>query len=248
MNLLLLEAEDFVADDRAQVRGRRLQHVRTIHRASVGDTLRVGCLGGAVGVGRIIALRESLLELEVACTELPPQPLPVTLVFALPRPPTLKKVIEQGTAMGIKRFVAIGAARVERSYWTSKVLRPEALRERFILGLEQGKDTILPVFETWPRFSAFLRERWPQLRAEGRPLLADVGPRPHWPADIGTGTADLVLVVGPEGGFIDPEVFALRDRGAEMVSLGPRVLRVETAVVALLGHLISSASVEMPAV
>lgn len=241
MNLLLLEGEDFVDDDRALVRGRRLRHVREIHRAAVGDTLRVGRIGGRVGVGRIIALSDSLLELEVVCTEAPPPPLPVTLVFALPRPPTFKKVIEQGSAMGVKRFVAIGAARVERSYWTSKVLRPEALRERFILGLEQGKDTILPVFETWPRFSVFLRDRWPMLRAAGRALLADVGPSPRWPAGIGTGHgySEHVLVVGPEGGFIEPEVADLRDCGAEIVSLGPRALRVETAVVALLGHMLS---------
>ena len=244
MNLLLLDDDDFVADGRAILRGRRLKHVREIHRATVGETLRVGRIGGCVGAGRILRLDEGALELEVECADPPPAPLAVTLVFALPRPPTLRKVLEQGTAMGVKRFVAIGAKRVERSYWTSKSLRPEALRESFMLGLEQGKDTVMPTLERCPRFAAFHRERWPQLRALGRPLLADAGPAVIWPSrGASSGPAGTILVVGPEGGFIEPEVAAWRDGGCEVVSLGPRTLRVETAVVALLGRMIGRGDV-----
>jgi RsmE family RNA methyltransferase len=236
VNLLLLDADDFITEDRARVAGRRLRHVREIVRADVGDTLRVGRVDGPVGSARILTLSDEALELEVTLGELPPAPLPVTLVFALPRPPTLRKVLQQATTMGVKRFVAIGAKRVERSYWTSKALRPEALRGDLLLGLEQARDTALPTFEAWPRLAAFRRERWPELRATGRAVLADAGPELVWPR--GLGAAPVILVIGPEGGFIPEEVAAWRDGGCEVVSLGVRTMRVETAVVALLGRLL----------
>ncbi|MEZ4384017.1 MAG: 16S rRNA (uracil(1498)-N(3))-methyltransferase [Nannocystaceae bacterium] len=237
MNLLLLEADDFIEPGRARVAGRRLRHVREIHRAAVGDSLRVGRVDGPVGSARILTLRDDALELAVTLDEGPPPPLAVTLVFALPRPPTLRKVLQQGAALGIKRFVAIGAKRVERSYWTSKALRPEALREDFLLGLEQARDTALPTLETWPRLAAFRRERWPALRDEGRPLLADATAEVRWPAGLDA-ASPVTLVIGPEGGFLPEEVSAWREGGCETVSLGPRTLRVETAVVALLGRLV----------
>ncbi|MCA9660117.1 MAG: 16S rRNA (uracil(1498)-N(3))-methyltransferase [Myxococcales bacterium] len=236
MNLLLLDGDDFIAEGRARVAGRRLRHVREIVRADVGDTLRVGRVDGPVGSGRILTLTDDALEIEVTFDQRPPDPVPVTLVFALPRPPTLRKVLQQATAMGVKRFVAIGAKRVERSYWTSKALRPEALRDDLLLGLEQARDTALPIFEAWPRLAAFRRERWPELRAGGRAVLADAEAELCWPRELGA--APVILVVGPEGGFIPEEVAAWRDGGCEVVSLGPRTLRVETAVVALLGRLL----------
>ena len=49
MNLLLLEEADFIAADRVILRDRRLTHMQDVHRAAVGDTLRVGRIGGLMG-------------------------------------------------------------------------------------------------------------------------------------------------------------------------------------------------------
>ena len=56
MNLVLLDDGDLTADGGAVLRGARARHVHEVHRAAVGDTLRVGLLGGQVGEGVVIAL------------------------------------------------------------------------------------------------------------------------------------------------------------------------------------------------
>ncbi|MEZ4450198.1 MAG: 16S rRNA (uracil(1498)-N(3))-methyltransferase [Nannocystaceae bacterium] len=235
MNLILLRPTDFVGDGRVILRDRRLRHVREIHRAELGDTLRVGVVDGLVGEGRVLAVGPEALELAVTLDAPPPPPPPWTLVLALPRPPSLRKVLQQATAIGVKRFVLVGAARVERSYWSSSALRPEAIEEELHLGLEQARDTAVPAVESWPRLHVFLRERWPALHGEGASLLADPGPEVTCPSGQ---VGPMTLVVGPEGGFIPDEVEAFRGHGCRAVSLGPRILRVETAVVALLGRLL----------
>ncbi len=83
VNLILVEAEDFVASDRVRLEGRRLEHVRQVCRAKVGESLRVGELGGKVGSGRVLRLDDKAIELEVRLDRAPPAPLPVTLVLAL---------------------------------------------------------------------------------------------------------------------------------------------------------------------
>ena len=46
-------------------------------------------------------------------------------------------------------------------------------------------------------------------------------------------SSDLLLAIGPEGGFTDDEVASARNAGWRLVDLGPRILRVETAAIVL---------------
>jgi len=233
MNLILLEPLDFIADDRVVLRGRRLAHVRDVHRAVIGDTLRVGRLGGLLGAGTIVALGDEHLELAVHLDAEPPPPLPVTLVVAMPRPHSLRKVLQQATAMGVKRFVLFNCARVEQSFFTAGAARPHELAEELRLGLEQARDTILPTVEVHPqKFHRFLVDVWPSLGAPALIAHPEPGAAPC-PRGLAGPTT---LVVGPEGGFIPAEVERLRALGT-LIDLGPRILRVETAVVALLARL-----------
>ena len=235
MNLILLFDGDFIDPRRVRLCGRRSTHVRTVHRAAVGDTLRVGRLGGRVGSGTVVSLADDALVLDVALDRDPPPPAALTLLLALPRPKVLRRVLQCVAAIGVKHVVLLNAWRVEKSFWASPALLPAALHEQLLLGLEQGGDTVVPTVDLQSRFKPFVQDEVPALIAATRALVA------HPPASSPCPRAmakHVTLAVGPEGGFTAYEVELLCAQGFEAVSLGPRPLRVEQAVPALLGRLL----------
>lgn len=234
MNLITLEAGDFIEPGRVQLRGRRLQHIRLVHRAEAGDTLRVGLLGGKIGSGRVTAQSEDCIELAVQLERSAPAPLPLTLILALPRPKMLKRTIQHVTALGAKKIYLINAYRVEKSYWQTPWLDADRLREQCLLGLEQAVDTAMPQIELRKRFKPFVEDELPEIAASSRKLVAHPVTETPCPVDIAEQTT---LAVGPEGGFIPYEVEKLQEQGFEAVHLGPRILRVETVIPVLLGRL-----------
>lgn len=237
MNLLLLEAADLIGEDKARVSDRRFVHLRKIVKAVVGDPLRVGMIGGRVGQGEVTALDGQGIELRFELDAEPPPPAPVELAVALPRPPTLEKVLQQGTAMGVKRFHFFHSRRVEKSYWTASALEPTSVHRHLLLGLEQARDTVLPELTFHRKFRPFAEDVLPAVAAERGLELRYAHPRRGEPCPHAIDTPQLV-VLGPEGGFVDFELERLDEVGARAIHLGPRILRVETAVVALLGRLL----------
>jgi 16S rRNA (uracil1498-N3)-methyltransferase len=222
MNLLLLFPEDFVSATRARISGRRLDEV---NRIGSGE-LRVGVAGGRIGTATVIAPG----ELEVQLDSDPPPPLPLTLILALPRPKVLNRVIAGVTSMGVKKIFLINAWRVEKSYWKSPKL--SHLREQAILGLEQARDTVLPKIVLRRFFRKFVEE---ELSTDGTlALVAHPGASEPCPRDV---RQPVTLAIGPEGGFIDKEIASLERAGFRAVNFGPRILRVETAVAALVSRL-----------
>jgi len=234
MNLIVLFDEDFVADDRVVLLGRRAEHVRAVHRAKVGESLTVGIADGKTGRGEVLRIDDDELELRVELDRDPPPPLPVTLILALPRPKVLNRVIASATSLGVKRMFLINAWRVEKSYWSTPRLAPDNIRTQAILGLEQARDTRLPSIETRRLFRPFVEDELPAIATGTRALLAHPGAASECPRAL---SEAVTLAIGPEGGFIEAEVASLQRVGFEPVSLGPRVLRVETAVAALLARL-----------
>ncbi|TBU87516.1 16S rRNA (uracil(1498)-N(3))-methyltransferase [Phytopseudomonas dryadis] len=234
MNLLLLEDGDFIAADRVRLSGRRLTHLHEVHRAEHGDTLRVGRLGGDMGRGRLLQLDADSAELQVGFDQPPPAKLPVTLLLALPRPKMLRRVLQSVAAMGVPRLILLNSYRVEKSFWQTPFLDPAAIREQLILGLEQARDTRLPEVIIEKRFKPFVEDRLPQLASGSLGLVGHPGDHPPCPRAV---EQPVTLAIGPEGGWIPYEVDKLAEAGLQPVQLGERILRVETAVTALLARL-----------
>jgi RsmE family RNA methyltransferase len=233
VNLVLLTPDDLTAPDRALLSGRRLAHVRGVHRAGVGDCLKVGLLGSLMGRGTVLRVDEESMELGLTLDREPPPKLPLTLVVALPRPKALNRLVAAATSLGAACIVLLNAWKVEKAYWASPRMRPENLREQMMLGLEQARDTVLPDLRVARLFRPFVEDELPGLLAGGTGLYAHPGAGGDAPEAL---SDPVTLAIGPEGGWIDAEVRSLSGAGLVPVDLGPRILRTETAVAVLVGR------------
>lgn len=235
MNLILVSDEDYQTDQSVVLRDRRFEHVRSVHRAQVGDSLRVGRLNGEMGQGLVVGMTSSEVILELQLTEPPPEPPPVSLLLALPRPKFLNKVLQTATSIGVKDIYLFNSYRVDKVYWHCEQLKEESIRESLLLGLEQARDTVLPKIHLRRRFKPFAEDELPALVQGRTALVAHPTAQKECPHALRT---PFTLAIGPEGGFIDYEIEKLREVGFEAVHLFPRILKVETAVSFLLGRLL----------
>ncbi|WP_296257651.1 MULTISPECIES: 16S rRNA (uracil(1498)-N(3))-methyltransferase [unclassified Pseudomonas] len=234
MNLLLLEEADFISVDRVLLRDRRLKHMQEVHRSEVGDSLRVGRVGGQLGSAQLLRLEPREAELSVSFDRNPPAKLPLTLILALPRPKMLRRVFQTVATMGVPTIILVNSYRVEKSFWQTPFLQPTVIREQLILGLEQARDSVLPHVIIEKRFKPFVEDRLPAVVDGTLGLVGHPGDYPACPRAV---DQPVTLAIGPEGGWIPYEVDLLREAGLNPVQLGERILRVETAVTALLSRL-----------
>jgi len=169
----------------------------------------------------------------------------VDVILAPPRPRVMKRLLPQIAAMGVGRIVLVGAEKVEKDFWGATLLKEENYRPLLIDGLMQCGTSILPTIEAWKSFNRFLREGLPTFehtrRIVAHPYGVDSGERitdrdsKNYP--LSSINYPLLLAIGPEGGWTDAEVEKLEAAGFARYSLGSRILRTDTATIALLAQL-----------
>ncbi|MDX5372811.1 MAG: 16S rRNA (uracil(1498)-N(3))-methyltransferase [Pseudomonadaceae bacterium] len=236
MNLLLLHPEDHLDDDRWSIADRRAGHVRDVLGLTPGARLRAGLLNGGIGDAVLTNDDGQQITLSFRPLLMPPPALPLTLILALPRPKMLKRILIDAASLGIKRIVLLNSWKVEKSYWHTPELHAGLLREKLILGLEQSGDTRLPELLLRDRFKPFVEDELPALMAGSRALLAHPGPHPPMPMSL---QEPVTLAIGPEGGWTDYEAGQLVSAGFQCHAFGQRILRVETALPALVGRIMA---------
>lgn len=233
MNLILLFPDDFAPDGTVRLTGRRAHHVHEVHRARVGDELTVGRVNGPVGKGTVLLVAPDEVRLSVRLTEAPPSPTGIDLLLAMPRPKVLRRVLQSAASLGARRIVLVGAQRVEKSYFDTPFLAPAEIGRNLALGLEQARDTVLPEVAVRRRFRPFVEDEleafWPAASCV-RLLAHPSAARGLAGCATGAPGAPAVLAVGPEGGWVSFELELLEAHGFRPFGLGPRILRVETAV------------------
>jgi 16S rRNA (uracil1498-N3)-methyltransferase len=239
MNLLLLEPEDLLQPDLAAVSTSRYPARAGWWPPPAGGHMRVAMRDGLLGEACVERVDAERIHLRFALDRPPPPPLPLTLLMALPRPKTLRRVLRTAAELGIKQIYLINAARVEKSYWQTPLLRAQASRAALRDGLEQVCDSRMPALHLRPRLRPFVEDELGVIAAHGEKIIAHpAADRPLHAVQSG----HITLAIGPEGGFSAFEVQMFERAGFTPASLGPRVLRAETALPVLCSTLFAGTS------
>jgi 16S rRNA (uracil1498-N3)-methyltransferase len=201
-------------------------YLATVMRLGPGDLVRVfngrdgewtAALAEAGRRGGALAVRE-----RIARQAIPPD---VWLLFAPIRKERTAFIVEKATELGVRRVIPVLTRRTQ-----PERVRPDKLRAHMIEAAEQCGGTFLPALDE-PAPLAQVLAGWDPARAlvfcderrEAPPLAASAPPAP------------AALLIGPAGGFDPEEAAGLRVLPfCRAVSLGPRILRADTAAVAAL--------------
>ncbi len=245
MNLVLLEPHELGPDGDVRLSDGRARHLASVLRVVAGDRVRVGLVDGPTGIGVVTTIDATCVAL--ACTfetTVPGRPA-VDLLLAVPRPKVLNRLWAQLAAMGVGRIILTNAERVERPYFDTHVLDAGHYRPLLLEGLQQAKDTRLPLVSVHRQFRVLVEDELAALSDATVRVVADPAAgftvRERMGSNGAHGThADrdghqrVVLAVGPEGGWNRFELDLLAARGFVTIGMGPRTLRSDTACLALL--------------
>jgi 16S rRNA (uracil1498-N3)-methyltransferase len=217
-------------DGRAVLAGDEARHLARVMRCTVGDEVVVFDGRGTSWQARVASIGRDEVGLEVgeAVTESRSTRVPVTLAVALPKGERQKWLVEKLTELGVERLVPLATTRGVAEATPAAV---ERLTRGAIEACKQcGRDAVMTIAP--PRSVAeIVRDT-----SSGATLV--VADRDGLPVDaVVEEGRSVVALVGPEGGFTAEELATVEAAGGRRVSLGPHVLRVETAAIALAARL-----------
>ena len=164
----------------------------------------------------------------------PPSPYRLTLLQALPKGKLIESIIQKATELGVARIVPLLAERVVAELDTPGVAHKTGKWQlTAIEAIKQCGSPWLPQIEPPLTPRQFLERR----EAFDLPLVASLAPGSRHPreyfrafaAQHGRPPASLCVWIGPEGDFTPAELELIQSSGARPITLGPLVLRTETA-------------------
>ena len=236
MNIILLREHDFIHNStRVLIQDDRFVHIVGVINPNIGQSLKVGLLGGSCGYGIVESIHSKGMILNVVLNELAPHRHPFDIVLALPRPKMLRRILRTIGEYGVDNLHLINSARVEKSFWQSPLLQPEKIHDALMAGMERSKDTIMTNVLLHQRFRPFIEDK----------LLGICGDRDCWltdmnatrsAVDIDISSKPSVVMIGPEGGFVPFETELAISTIAQPIHLGGRTLSVDTAVTTVLAQ------------
>jgi len=235
MNIILADSYE-ITDKHLYLTDHRAEHIVKVLRSKVGDVVKFGIINGGKGEGEILTITKKypfVVDLRVQIFESVTEVQHIDLILALPRPIMLKRILSQVTALGVANIHLIHANRVEKSFWQASIVSENEFRPFLLHGLEQAVDTRLPEISVHRKFKPFIEDYFPNIKSQyHHTILAHPGGQSTLQQQISKGSK-VALAVGPEGGWVDYEVDKFREQGFIDCTLGERILKVDTAVIAL---------------
>jgi RsmE family RNA methyltransferase len=233
VNLILIERTEVSPQGDVLLSDARAAHLVDVLHVLPGQHVRVGLIDGPRGTGIVTALDAGRVGLRCAFeADVPDRPR-VDLLLAVPRPKVMRRLWAQLAAVGVGRIILTNATRVERNYFDTHLLTEAAYRPLLIEGLQQARDTRLPLVSIHRRFRVLVEDDLDALAPGTLRLVAHPGAASRLRDSLERSDQRVLLAIGPEGGWNEFELALLRAHGFTPFELGPRTLRTDTACVAL---------------
>lgn len=231
-----------VSGSQVTVEGADAHHMRDVLRMQPGEAVEAADETGQVYRCHVAELTpdEVLLNVETISVSENELPVDITLYMGLPKFEKMELIIQKAVELGVVRIVPVAMKRsvVKLDEKKAKVTRWQAIAEA---AAKQSKRGRIPEVGEVASFKAALAEA----EAAGRILF------PYECADGIAKTREVLasltpgekigVFIGPEGGFGLDEVEAAKNAGAEIITLGRRILRTETAAITTLSLLMFAA-------
>jgi 16S rRNA (uracil1498-N3)-methyltransferase len=213
------------------------QHALRVLRLKTGDPVSLFNGDGRQYSARLVTADPRAASVHVEAVDIPVResPLRITLIQSLARGEKMDWIIQKATELGATRIRPVTSERSEvRLDGTRSKKRLEHWRSVAIAACEQCGRNVVPEIDAPESLEACLAAH-PRTGAEVRWMLHPGGTARL--RDAGSSAAQVMLAVGPEGGFGDNDLAALRQAGFDALALGPRILRTETAGMAAMAAL-----------
>lgn len=224
--ITVLVSPEELAGPEHELAGDTYRHLFRSRRLAVGAELRLVDGAGKARWGKVaeIGPRRARVELAAAAPAHEPERR-VRLLVAPPRSSRASWLVEKATELGVEEIGWLAAERSAREIGEGSL---ERLRRVAAAALEQAHGSRLPELSgPWPASD------WTRLLARSSERIVLDPQAPHAPLAAASPAVDRVFAIGPEGGWTEAERELLRAAGCTPTGLGERILRVETAAVAV---------------
>lgn len=212
----------------AALTGDQAVHLARVLRAQPGQIFDV-VAGGFLHRGEVALVREDEVTFTLHEEFEAEASLPLHLLVAVFKFDHLEWGIEKATELGVERITPVIARRTEKHLAQSSAKRVERWRRIAHEASQQSRRTNVPVIDN----PAILSKALADVVAPTRILLAETEQQNTLRAAIEAAQGrNIALAIGPEGGWTAEEMQSFADAGWKHVTLGPRILRAETAAIA----------------
>ena len=225
-------AEEF-SGNRAALTGDHADHLVRVLRARVGQEFDIAT-GAVVRRGRVVSVGDGRVEFELGEEVSAPSMAQVamaqvTLLLAIFKFDRMEWAIEKCTELGVERIVPVVARRTDARLASAAVKRAERWRRIALQAAEQSRRAAPPEIDAPVKLSEAVT-----LNGEAVRIVLAESEQEHLLRDVLTSQrgGEIVLAIGPEGGWADDELQLFVKAGWMSASLGPTILRAETAAIA----------------
>jgi len=219
---------DEISGTHAALVGAQAEHLARVLRARVGQEFDIAA-EGRVHRGRIVSITPEKVEFELG-EELPAAALPeITLVLAIFKFDRMEWAIEKATELGVARIVPLIAKRTDSHLASAAAKRVERWRRIAREAAQQSRRVAQPEIAALARLQDVF-----DFAADRRVVLSEGEDHVSLKQAVAGSKGALALAIGPEGGWTSEEERTFRERGWIAASLGPTILRAETAAIAVI--------------